>query len=278
MNDEELTIWKNVPCILEVDLEYPQELHDFHKEYLLAPERLKVGKVEKVIPNLNDKKKYVLRYKILIQYESLGFKITKIHKGIRFHEEPWLAKYISLNTDLRTKAKNDFEEDFFKLMNNSVLGKTMGNLRIMIDICLVTSKKKALKLVSKPNYDKRTIFSENLIAAHMKKTKLKLNKPIYLGMCILDWSKTLMYDFHYNYIKPKYDKKAKLLLTNTDSLLYEIETEDLYKDIAPDVENMFDTSNYPKVHKSGIPTGNNKIVIGMIKDECGRNQSYIHTR
>ena len=124
MNDEELENWKNVPCILEVDLEYPQELHDFHNEYPLAPERLDIGKVEKLIPNLNDKKNYVLHHNILKHYESLGLKI-KIHKDITFHEEPWLAKYISLNTDLRTKAKDDFEKDFFKLMNDSVFGKTM---------------------------------------------------------------------------------------------------------------------------------------------------------
>ena len=272
INKEELSNWKNIPCILEVDLEYPQELHDFHNEYPLAPERLVIRKMEKLIPNLNDKKNYV-HHKILKQYESLGLKITKIHKGIKFHEEPSLAKYISLNTDLRTKAKNDFEKDFFKLMNNSVFGKTMENLRKRVDIHLVTSEKKAIKLFAKPNYDKRTIFSGNLIAAHMKKTNLQLNKPIYLGMSILDLSKTSMYDFHNNYTKPKYDKKAKLLFTDTDSLVYEIETEDFYKDITPDVENMFDTSNYPKVHISGIPTGKNKKVIGMMKDECGGNQT-----
>ena len=272
MTEEDLNNWRNIPCILEVDLEYPQDLHDLYNDYPLGPERLKIGKVEKRIPNLYNKEKYVLHRQNLKQYESFGLKITKIHKGITFHEEPWLAKYISLNTELRTKAKNDFEKDFFKLINNSVFGKTMENLRNRVDVCLVTSEVKARKLFAKPNYMSRTIFSDNLIAVHMKKTKLKLNKPIYLGMSILYLSKTLMYDFHYNYIKPKYDNKAKLLFTDTDSLAYEIETEDFYKDIAPDVESMFDTSNYPKIHKSGILTGKNKKVLGVFKDECGGKQ------
>ena len=145
----------------------------------------------------------------------------------------------------------------------------MENLRNTVDIKLVTREEKALKLFAKPTYVSSIIFSEKLIAVHMKKTKLKLNKPIYLGMSILDLSKTLMYNFHYNYIKPKYDDKAKLLFTNTDSLAYEIETEDFYKDITPDVEVMFDTSSYPKVHESGIPTGKNKKVLGLFKDVCG---------
>ena len=180
-----------------------------------------------------------------------------------------MKKYIDLNTDLRAKANNEFEKDFFKLMNNSVFGKTMENIRNRVDVRLITSEKMANKLVSKPNFDRRTIFSENLVAVHMKKTKLVFNKPVYLGMCILDLSKTLMYDFHYNYIKDKYDSKAKLLFTDTDSLAYEIETEDFYKDISNDVAAKFDTSNFPKDHPSGIEAGMNKKIVGMFKDEAG---------
>ena len=161
---------------------------------------------------------------------------------------------------------------FFKLINNSVFGKTMENVRSRVDIQLCNNEEKAVKLFSKNNFDKRTIFSEYLIAVHMQKNRILLNKPIYLGMSILDLSKTLMYDFHYNYIKKKYDKNAKLLFTDTDSLMYEIKTEDFYKDISADVEKMFDTSNYPKEHPSGIPTGKNKKVVGMMKDECGGKQ------
>ena len=183
-----------------------------------------------------------------------------------------MKKYIDLNTKLRTEAKNNFEKDFFKLMNNSVFGKTMENVRNRVDKQLVNNEEKAVKLFSKTNFDKRAISSEYLIAVHMHKTKLKLNKPIYLGMSILELSKTLMYDFHYNYIKPKYGENAELLFTDTDSLMYEIRTGDFYKDISPDVEKMFDTSNYPKEHESGIKIGVNKKVIGMMKDECGGKQ------
>ena len=269
MDDDELTSWKKHTCILEVDLEYSNHLHDLHNDYPLAPERLVLGKVEKLVPNLNDKIKYVIHYENLKLYESLGLKITKIHRGIKFEESPWLKKYIDLNTDLRSKANNEFEKDFFKLMNNSVFGKTMENIRNRVDIRLVNSEAKAKKLAAKPNFKHCNIFDENLVAIHMKKTKLVFNKPVYLGMCILDLSKTLMYDFHYNYIKNKFNDKATLLFTDTDSLAYEIETEDFYKDISGDVHGFFDTSNFPKGHSSGIEVGCNKKVVGMFKDEAG---------
>ena len=154
-------------------------------------------------------------------------------------------------------------------MNNSVFGKTMENIRNRVDIKLVNDIGKAKKLASKPNYRHCTIFDEKLVAIHMQKTKLVFNKPVYLGMSILDLSKTLMYDFHYNYIKTKYGEKAKLLFTDTDSLAYEIETKDFYKDISSDVQNKFDTSHIPKDHPSGIEVGQNKKVVGMFKDEAG---------
>ena len=278
MDSSELDSWTSMPCILEVDLEYPTELHDLHNEYPLAAERLTIGRVEKLVPNLNDKTNYVIHHETLKLYISLGLKVTKIHKGITFNESPWLAKYIRMNTALRTKATSNFEKDFFKLANNSVFGKTMENVRNRVDIKLVNNKEKFLKLASKPNYQSNTIFSEDLVAVHMKRTNLVLNKPIYLGMSILDISKNLMYDFHYNYIKPKYGDRAKLLFTDTDSLCYEIKTEDVCEDISPDVYRLFDTSNYPKDHtdrnghKSCIPTGVNKKVPGLFKDECGGKQ------
>ena len=272
MNNEEMKNWESMPCILEVDLEYPEHLHDLHNDYPLAPERLTVNKVEKLIPNLNDKKNYVIHHETLKLYLSLGLKLTKIHRGITFDECEWLKPYIDLNTNLRAKATNDFEKDFFKLMNNSVFGKTMENIRNRVDIRLVTRESQAKKLTCKPNYQHHTIFSKNLAAVHMKKVKLYFNKPVYLGMSILDLSKTLMYDFHYNYIKPKYGENAKLLFTDTDSLAYEIQTEDFYRDISSDVKSKFDTSNYPKDHPSGILTGVNKKVIGMFKDEASGKQ------
>ena len=206
MTDNEPDDWKHLSCFLEVDLEYPEQLHDLHNDYPLALERIKMGNVEKLIPNLSNKTNYVAYYEHLKLYESLGLKITKIHRGIKFKESVWLEEYINLNAKLRIEAKqsgNNFEEDFFKLMNNSVFGKRLENIRNRVDIRLMTSDKVAQKLAAKPNYDRCTIFDENLIAAHMKKTKRCFNKPVYLGMSIPDLSKSLMYDFHYNYIKTK---------------------------------------------------------------------------
>ena len=227
MEKNELETWELYPCILEVDLEYPRSLHDLQSDYPLAPKRVEVNKVDELIPNLRDKKKYVIHYENLKQYLSLGLKLTRIHRGIKFKESRWLEKHITLNTDLRTAAKNDFEKDFFKLMNNSVFGKTMENIRNRVDIKLVTDRKKAEKLSAKSNFNHCNIFSENLVAIHTKKTKLEFDKPVYLGMSILELSKTLMYDFHYNYIMCKYGNKAKLLFTDTDSLMYKTETEDI---------------------------------------------------
>ena len=265
--------WERTPCILEVDLTYPEELHDLHNDYPLCPERVECDKgVKKLIPNLRDKKNYVVHYKTLMQYLSLGMELKKIHRGIKFIEDDFLKPYIDKNTNLRTQAKNNFEKDFFKLMNNSVFGKTMENIRNRVNIKLTTTGEQFKKLAAKPNYESRKIFNENLVSVHMKKTSLTMNKPVYLGMSILDLSKTLMFDFHYNYIIPKYGNKAKLLFTDTDSFLYEIQTEDFYKDISGDVKDRFDTSNYPEGHPSGIPTGINKKVLGMFKDEAaGKN-------
>jgi hypothetical protein len=273
-NWERITSEEGVGCVLEVDLLYPEKLHDLHNEYPLCPESLKLegSTVSKLIPNLNDKKHYVIHYENLKQCVRLGLKVTKIHRGIRFRESSWLKNYIDLNTTLRTAAKNDFEKDFFKLMNNCFFGKTMENIENHVDIKLVTEEKAAIKLAAKPNYDKCTIFDENLIAVHMKRTKLVYDKPIYLGMCILDRSKTLMYDFYYGYMKKKFGEKATLLMTDTDSTVFEVMCEDLYTSINPDVEQWFDTSEYPNDHPSGIKTGVNKKVLGMFKDEAAGKQ------
>jgi len=211
-----------------------------YNEYPLALERIEINKVEKRIPNVTEKKKYVLHHKNLKQYLDLGLKLTKIHRGISFDEKAWLKPYIELNTNLRSKAQNEFEKDFFKLMNNSAFGKTIENIRRR----LVNNQKSLKKCVAKPNFDHCIVFDENLVAVHMKKTELVFNKPVYLGMSILDLSKTLVYEFHYKYIKKKYGSKENLLFTDTDSVCYEIETEDFYKDISADAQEKFDTSNF----------------------------------
>ncbi len=243
MGTDELENWRSTPCILEVDLEYPKELHDLHNEYPLAPEKMVPpgGKVSKLIPSLNNKERYVLHHENLKLYTRLGLRITKIYKGITFEESDFLKPYIQLNTDLRTKGTTDFEKDFYRLMNNSVFGKTMENVKNRINVKLVTNEKVLNKSVKKSNYEGVTIFHENLVAVHMEKSTVKLYKPIYLGMSILDLSKTLMYKFHYDYVKPKWGDKAKLLFTDTDSLIYEIETDDFHKDITEDVPKWHDT-------------------------------------
>ena len=232
MTDDELNDWKHLCCFLEVYLEYPEDLHDLHNDYPLAPECVKIGNIKKLIQNLNNKTSYVVHYENLKLCESLGSKITNILRGIKFEESAWLEEYINLNTGLRIEAKqsgNNFEVDFFKLMNNSEFGKTLENIRNRVDIRLITSDKVDQNVAAKPNYDRCTIFDENLIAVQMKKTKLYFNKPVYLVMSILDLSKHLMYDFHYNYIKTKYGDKAKLLFTDTDSLAYQIKTNNFTK-------------------------------------------------
>ena len=172
-----------------------------------------------------------------------------------------------MNTELWKAAKNDFEKYLFKLMNNSVFGKTMENIRKHRDIKLVTTEKKRSKLVSEPNYHTINLISEDLSIIEMKKTKVKTNKPIYLGLSILEIGKILMYEFWYDYMKPKYNDNIKLCYMDTDSFIINIKTNDFYEDIASDIENRFHTSNY-EVNRP-LPTGKNKKVIGLMKDELG---------
>ena len=193
-----------------------------------------------------------------------GLKLKKIHRVIEFNQKEWLKPYIDMNTELRKAAKNYFEKDLFKLINNSVFGKTMENIRKHRDIKRVTTDKKRSELVSEPNYHSINLISEDLSIIEMKKTKVKMNKPIYLGLSILEISKTLMYEFWYEYMKPKYAKNVKLCYMDTDRSIMNIKTNDFYEDIASDVKNRFDTSNY-EVNRP-LPTGKNKV-IGLMKDE-----------
>ena len=157
--------------------------------------------MSKLIPTLRDKKEYVLHYHSLQFYIDKIKKIKKIHRVLKFDQSPWLKQYINFNIEKRKHAKNSFEKDFFKLMNNSVCGKMIENLCKRVDVRLVTNEKKLDKLTAKPTYVSSKIFNENLMAVHKVKETLTLNRPAYVGTCILDLSKTLMYDFHYNYIK-----------------------------------------------------------------------------
>ena len=172
-----------------------------------------------------------------------------------------------MNTELRKQAKNDFEKDFYKLMNNAVFGKTMENVRKHRDIKLVTKDKRRNQLVSEPNYHTTKWFLEKLLAIEMKNTKVKPNKPVYLGLSVLEISKTLMYELWYDYMKPKYGHNVKLCDMDTDSFIMHIKTEDFYKDIANDVEKRSDISNYEIIRP--LPTEKNKKMIELVKDELG---------
>ena len=174
-----------------------------------------------------------------------------------------------MNAELRMQAKNDFEKDFFKLMNNSVFGKTMENVRNHRDIKLVTTNTQRSKFALEPNYHSTKYISKDLLIMEMKKVEVKMNKPIYLGQAILDISKTPMYEFWYDYIKAKYGEKARLCYLDTDSFIIHTKTEDFYKDIANDVEKWFDTNNYDENNKRPLPIGINKNVIGEFKGELG---------
>ena len=210
--------------ILEVDLKYPKELHDLHNDYPLAPEKMKICPemlspyckqlsedlklgsvpVPKLVPNLNDKTKYIVHYSNLKLYLMLGMELTEICRVLVFQQSPWFSAYIDFNTERRKHAMNDFEKDFYKLMNNAAFGKTMENLRKRVNGKLVNDNTKLTKLTARRSSDSFRIFSEDLAAVNMKKTKLYLNRPIYVGFTILDLSKVLMYQFHYEYMKPRH--------------------------------------------------------------------------
>ena len=257
----------NKGYILEVDVKYPKKLHDLHSDLPFLPKRMKIDKCKKLVCNLQNKKKYIMHIKSLKQALDHGLKLKKVHRIIEFNQKAWLKPYIDMNSELRKLAKDDFENDLFKLMNNAVFGKTMENIRKHRDIKLVTTDKKRSKLVSEPNYHTINYISEDLSIIEMNKTKVKMNKPIYLGLSMLEISKILMYEFWYAYMKPKYNDNIKLCYMDTDSFVMNIKTEDFYKDNANHVEKRFDTSNY-EVNRP-LPTGKNKKVIGLMKDELG---------
>ena len=266
----ELAIRTDKGYLLEVDVSYPKELHNQHNDLPFMCEIMEINGVEKLVPNLRNKKNYVIHIQALNQALQHGLRLDRIHQAIEFDQLPWLKTYIDFNTQLRTAAGNDFEKDFFKLMNNSVFGKTMENIRKHRNIKLVTTEEKYLHTVMKPNFKSGVLFGENLMGCEMGKIKVVMNKPVYLGQAILDLSKIVMYEFHHDYMVPKYGlEKLKLCYMDTDSLVYDIKTEDFYEDIANDVEARFDTSDYSKTDFRLLPIGLNKKVIGLMKDELG---------
>ena len=253
--------------ILEVDVKYPEKIRMLHNNLALLPERMKINNCTKLTCTIRNRENYVVHIKALKQVVNYGLQLTKAHRIIEFDQEVWLRPYIDMNTDVRKQAKNDFEKDFFKLMNKSVFRKTMENVRYHSDIKIVTTDKRRSILASEPNYHSTKHISKDLLIMEMKKTEVKINKLIYLGQAILDLSKTLMYEFWFDYIKPNYDDKASLCYMATASFVICIETEDFYKDIVNDVERWFDTSNYDKKDNRPLPIDKNKKLISLFKDE-----------
>ena len=227
----------NKEYILEADLENPKDLHNLHSDLPFSSKRMKIRKCNKLVCNLYDKKEYVVHITPLKQELNCGLILKKVHRVLQLNQETWLKPYIIKTTKLRIEVKNDFEKDFFKLMSNSVFEKAMENVRKHRDIKLVTTDKRRNQLVSEPNYYTTKLFSKDVLAIEMKKKKVKLNTPVHLGLPILDISKTLMYQFWYDYIKPKYQNNAKLCYMDTDSFIIHIKTENFYKDFADDVKD-----------------------------------------
>jgi hypothetical protein len=259
----------DIGYVLEVDLEYPQELHELHNDYPLACERYqpKGGNCYKLCGTFHDKKDYIVHIKNLQLYLKLGLRLKRINRAIKFSQSSWLKEWIDLNTNFRKVAKNDFEKDYFKLMNNAVFGKTMENVRDRIEIKTAFDAKYLQKYVSKPNFhSSKILVDDKMVLMKLNKKTVQLNKPIYAGFSILELSKYHMYDFHYNTMKPRYNENIELLMTDTDSLVYEIKTEDFYKDMY-EMKDHFDMSEYSK--QNPIYDETNKKVIGKFKDETG---------
>ena len=267
----------------EVDLEYPKELHDKHDAYPLAPEhvelkkellstyqqnlahelKIKVGG-RKLCLTLQDKKDYICHYRNLKFYLEKGMKLVKVNRVLQFKQSDWIRPYVELNTKLRQQADNKFEEDFAKLMNNSFFGKTCEDVRKYKNFEIVMNEKKADRLISKPTMKQSQIYEENLVMFSLQRNVVTMNKPRYIGQAILDISKIIMYDFHYNYILEEYPG-TELLFTDTDSFCYHIPTErDLYEDIGKR-SDIYDFSKYPEDHPNY--NRNNYLIPGKFKDE-----------
>lgn len=257
--------------ILEVDLDYPESLHELHKDLPFCSEHLKPpgSREKKLLTTLYNKINYVIHYIHLKQVVKNGLKLSKIHRILEFDQKPWLKSYIDLNSRFRRGSTSEFEKNFFKLMNNSIYGKTMENVRKRKDVKLINKwygRYGAEAYISKPNFHSCTIFDKDLIAIEMEKLQVYMNKPIYVGMAILDISKTILYDFHYQFMMQTLKNNCKLLYTDTDSGVYEIKNINIYDIMKKNIDR-FDTSEYPENNRFQIPLMNKKIP-GLMKDEC----------
>jgi hypothetical protein len=265
--------WHSIPDKSEigytyiVDLEYPPEIHDYLNDLPLCPvvKCPPKSKTPKLLSTLEKKEQYVIHYRKLKYATSKGVKVTKVHGAVRYKQEDYLRGYIEANTKRRAGTDDKSKKNFYKLLNNSMFGKTMEDVRKRRDIRVVSDPNKLRKLTSHVLYDQTTIVNEELALVHMKKKVITLDKPIYAGQAILDLSKLHMYQFYYDVMKSTYGDKLKLCYMDTDSLIMRIETEDVYEDMR-EMGDYFDFSNYPVNHPSYETK--NKDVVGKFKDEA----------
>jgi hypothetical protein len=267
--------------VIECDLDYPTELHQLHSDFPLAPEQMTVTEdmlspfcksmnvkhtfVEKLIGSLCPKCNYKTHYRNLKLYLSLGMKLTRVHRVLAFQQKAWLKSYVDLNTKMRQQAKSDFEKDFFKLIVNAFFGKSMENVRKRRQIDLVGDSTKLKKLLAKQQLEQFIIINDDMVLVERMRSKVTLNKPIYIGFTVLDLSKILIFDFHFNIMLKRYGDNARLLHSDTDSLCYHIFTDDVYRDML-EYRHLLDTSAYPRDHF--LYSGENMKVIRKMKDEC----------
>ena len=275
-----------VGCIIQCSLEYPVALHDYHSDYPLAPIKKSIPygmlspvarmicdkhklkrttNVEKLLATVEDKDFYILHYRNLQLYVSLGLRVKKIHAGIIFKQGPIMKSYVDFNSEKRAQATNKFDTDFYKLLSNSLYGKTIENPEKRSKVKLCSESSTYENYVGKPNFKNAKRINSKLVGVEMKYSSIKINKPFYIGMSILDLSKWHMYNFHYNVMKAIFGDRVHLLYTDTDSFIYEISSADVYEELRPHARDYFDFSNYPENHM--LKNSCNKKVPGKFKDE-----------
>ena len=246
-----------ITTAIETDL-----LSDYQKDILKQNGNKHANKSKKLVLNLFDKVDYTCHYRYLQKCHQLGCIITNISKVMKFKQSQWLKPYIDKNTDYRKKAKNDFEKDLYKLLNNSIFGKTCQDVMKYSNFEIISDEKIAKKRFTHDAFKSGILLNEMFFIESSPK-KVNYDKPCYIGCAILDLAKLYMLNFHYDYIKPKYGEQATLIYTDTDSFVYSIETPDLYQDQYND-RHLFDLSNV--VIEKFNDKSNNKVV-GKMKDE-----------